>query len=429
MSTSTLHRPRHEIDARARRSPRGVARRDRTRTRKKSQPPTREVTRKTPPNCATRWREPAESAYEARVPTFAERVQGRFVGFLSTLPPPVQRLLAGGGPVRIDGQELAAEYQLVLRLVALAGHRGLAAMTPAQARAEIRRSARVFAAAPPPLARVEDRVVPGPAGPLAARLYVPFDDGVRRPLVVHYHGGGWVIGDLETHDTACRHLAREADVGVLAIDYRLAPEHRFPAAIDDALAAFRWAAAHAAELGCDPARVAVAGDSAGGNLAAVVAQLAARDGGPRPVAQLLAYPVTDVSTKHPSYELFADGFLLTARDMDWFRMHYLPDDATALDPRASPLLAPDLRGLPPAVVLTCGFDVLRDEGEAYARRLEQAGVHVELRRSAGLIHGFCNAVDVSPASRTAMIAGCRLLRDLLAPGSVRAAPDLLETVK
>lgn len=346
--------------------------------------------------------------------SFAERMQGRFVGALSALPAPVQRLLAGGRPVRIDGLELAAEYQLVLRLVALSGHPGLHTMTPAQARAEIRRSARIFAANPPGLARIEDRVVPGPVGPIPARLYVPSDDAKRRPLVVYYHGGGWVIGDLESHDTACRHLAREADVGVLAIDYRLAPEHRFPAAVDDALAAFRWTAANADALGFDPARVAVAGDSAGGNLAAVVSQLATRDGGPRPAAQLLAYPVTDVSTKHPSYRLFSEGFLLTERDMDWFRSHYLPDEATARDPRVSPLLAPDLGGLPPAVVLTCGFDVLRDEGEAYARRLEQAGVPVTLRRSAGLIHGFCNAVGVSPLSRTATTEGARLLRNMLA---------------
>jgi acetyl esterase len=345
--------------------------------------------------------------------TLAERMQGRIVGFLAELPPSVQRLLAGGRPVRIDGQELAAEYQLVLRLIAMAGHRGLDTMTPARARAEMGRSARVFAGNPPPLARVEERAVPGPSGPVPARLYAPSDDGKRRALVVYYHGGGWVVGDLDSHDTVCRHLAREADVGVLAIAYRLAPEHPFPAAVDDALAAFRWAATNAAALGFDAARIAVAGDSAGGNLAAVVAQLAVRDGGPRPAAQLLAYPVTDLSTKHTSYRLFADGFLLTERDMDWFRAHYLPSAASALDPRASPLLAPDLRGLPPAVVLTCGFDVLRDEGEAYARRLEQAGVRVVLRRSAGLIHGFCNAVSVSPASRIAMIEGVRSLRDVL----------------
>lgn len=346
--------------------------------------------------------------------SFAERLQGRFVGALSALPSPVQRLLAGGKPVRIDGLELAAEYQLVLRLIALSGHPGLHAMTPAQARAEILRSARVFACDPTPIARIEDRVVPGPVGSIRARLYVPFDDGKRRPLVVYYHGGGWVIGDLDSHDTACRHLAREADVGVLAIDYRLAPEHRFPAAVDDALAAFQWAAANATDLGCDPARIAVAGDSAGGNLAAVVAQITTRAGGPRPAAQFLAYPVTDVSKKHPSYHLFSEGFLLTERDMDWFRSHYVPDEATTRDPRVSPLLAPDVGGLPPAIVLTCGFDVLRDEGEAYARRLEQAGVPVTLRRSAGLIHGFCNAIGVSPLSRAATTEGVRLLKDILA---------------
>jgi len=184
-----------------------------------------------------RWRAMTESAYGARVTTLLERAQGRFVGFLTALPPAVQRFLAGGRPVRIDGLELAAEYQLVLRLIALAAPRPLDTMTPTEARAEIRRAARVFAASPPAVARVEDRVLPGPAGPIAARLYVPLDDGVRRPLVVNYHGGGWVIGDLDTHDTASRHLAREANVGVLSIAYRLAPEHRFPAAQRNAASA------------------------------------------------------------------------------------------------------------------------------------------------------------------------------------------------
>lgn len=346
--------------------------------------------------------------------TLADRVQGRLVGVLGALPSRVQRLLSGGRAIVVDGQELAAEYQLLLRLVALSGHPGLAAMTPARARAEMQRSAHVFAGPTPPLARVEDRALPGHAGEVPSRLYVPRDDGTRRPLVVYYHGGGWVIGGVDTHDTSCRHLAREADVGVLSIDYRLAPEHRFPAAVDDALAAFRWGAANADALGFDPRRVAVAGDSAGGNLAAVVALLTTHSGEPRPAAQLLAYPVTDLSTKHASYRLFADGFLLTERDMDWFRAHYLPDAAAALDPRASPLLADDLRGLPPALVLTCGFDVLRDEGEAYARRLEDAGVRVVLRRHAGLIHGFCNALNASPLSRAATVAAARSFRDLLA---------------
>ena len=170
----------------------------------------------------------------------------------------------------------------------------------------------------------------------------------------------------------------------------------------------------ATALGADPARVAVAGDSAGGNLAAVVAHVTTRAGGARPVAQLLIYPVTDLSTKHPSYRLFSDGFYLTEADMDWYRSNYLPDESAARDPRASPLLAPDLTGLPPAIVLTAGFDVLRDEGEAYAKRLLDAGVPTKLRRSAGQIHGFANAAGTSPIARRVMDDIARRLRDRLA---------------
>jgi acetyl esterase len=222
------------------------------------------------------------------------------------------------------------------------------------------------------------------------------------------------VGDLDTHDAVCRWLASAAGAGVLAVDYRRAPEDRFPAAVDDALAAFRAAVAQADALGADSARVAVAGDSAGGNLAAVVAQLATRDGGPRPAGQLLIYPVTDLSRKHPSYRLFADGFFLTEREMDWYRAHYLPDDAAARDPRASPLLAEDLRGLPPAMVLTAGFDVLRDEGEAYARRLADAGVPVRLSRRPGLIHGFAHAAAVSRPAQAAMREAASWLAEALA---------------
>jgi acetyl esterase/lipase len=349
------------------------------------------------------------------VSSVRERIEAAFAAAVAALPAWVQRLLAGGRPVVIEGQVLDADIQLELRLLALAGHRGLDTMTPADARAEIRRASRVFGGTPETVARVDALTVPGPAGPLAARLYVPFDDGRRRGLVVYYHGGGWVVGDLDTHDGACRFLARHADASVLAVDYRLAPEHRFPAAVDDALAAFRWAAAEADALGVDPARIAVAGDSAGGNLAAVTARLATRDGGPRPALQLLVYPVTDLSSKHASYPTFADGFFLTAAEMDWYRDHYLPDADTARDPRASPLLAEDLAGLPSAIVLTAGFDVLRDEGEAYARRLEAAGVPVQLRRHAGLIHGFANATSTSRGARAAMADAARALGAVVGP--------------
>jgi acetyl esterase len=263
------------------------------------------------------------------------------------------------------------------------------------------------------MAAIEPRTIAGPAGPIPARLYVPRDGRPPRPLVVYYHGGGWVVGDLDTHDATCRHLAHETAAAVLAVDYRLAPEHRFPAAVDDAVAAFGWAVREAAALGADPARVGVAGDSAGGNLAAVVAQVTTRASDARPVAQLLIYPVTDLSTKHPSYRLFSDGFFLTEADMDWYRANYLPDESAAHDPRASPLRASDLSGLPPAVVLTAGFDVLRDEGEAYAKRLLDAGVPTELRRNAGQIHGFANAAGVSPTARATMDEAARLFRAAL----------------
>ena len=330
--------------------------------------------------------------------TLLDRIEATVATTVGRLPAAVQRLVAGR-PVRIDGLELEPDVQLALLLLRLSGHRDLGTMTPDAARAEIRRSAAAFAGTLAPVARVEERTV---AGTIGARLYVPPADPARRGLVVYYHGGGWVVGDLDTYDPLCRFLAHAAGVRVLSVDYRRAPEHRFPAAVDDALAAFRGAVADVAALGADPARVGVAGDSAGGNLAAVVSQLAARDGGPRPAVQLLIYPVTDLSRKHPSYRLFADGFFLTEREMDWYRGHYLPDEAAAADPRASPLLAEDLHGLPPAIVLTAGFDVLRDEGEAYARRLEAAGVPVRLSRRAGLIHGFANATAVSRPAHAAM---------------------------
>ena len=211
-----------------------------------------------------------------------------------------------------------------------------------------------------------------------------------------------MIGDLDTHDSAVRFLAANAGVAVLSVDYRLAPEHPFPAAVDDAFAAFRWAVENAGELGADPARIAVGGDSAGGNLAAAVSLLARDGGGPAPAMQLLIYPATDAVGGQESRRLFAEGFLLTAADMDWFEEHYLPDAAAAQDPRVSMLRAEDLSGLAPAYVATAGFDPLRDEGEAYAERMREAGVPVALRRHPGLIHGFANLTAVSRTSRAAM---------------------------
>jgi len=337
------------------------------------------------------------------------------------LPPSVLRLLSGGGETTRDGLVLEPDVQLLLRLLSLAGNRELAASDPASARAEMRRVTEL-SPAPAGGETVLPVAIPGPAGSIPARLYRPALPAPRA-LVVWYHGGGWVVGDLDTHDGACRFLCASTGASVLSVDYRLAPEHRFPAAVDDAFAAFRWAAANAASLGADPARVAVAGDSAGGNLAAVVSRLAVREGGPRPVAQMLVYPVTDVSTKHPSYRLFSEGFLLSEADMDWFKGHYLPSEDAARDPRVSPLLAEDLEGLPPAIVLTAGFDPLRDEGEAYARRLERAGVRVHLRRADGQIHGFFSLASMLPSARGAATWGTgRLAHELEVAARASGAP-------
>jgi len=229
------------------------------------------------------------------------------------------------------------------------------------------------------------------------------------PLLVYYHGGGWTIGDLDTHDPVCRFLAAEAGVRVLSVEYRLAPEHPFPAAVDDAFAAFGWAAERAGELDIDPARIAVGGDSAGGNLAASVSLLARDGGGPRPAMQLLIYPVTD-AVGGASRRLFAEGFLLTKADMDWFELHYLSGGAAGEDPRISVLRAEDLSGLPPAYVATAGFDPLRDEAEDYAARLRAAGVPVALRRHPSLIHGFANMTAISRSARAAMYEVAGALR-------------------
>jgi acetyl esterase len=344
------------------------------------------------------------------------RLEAGITRGLSELPARAQRLLGGPRPVRIDGQVLDPEVQLLLRLMRIARRPEFETLPLPEARQEIRREAASVAGRPLPVARVEATTIPGPAGTLMARLYVPWGAPAAGPLLVYLHGGGWVVGDLDTHDIPCRFLAREAGVRVLAVDYRRAPEHPFPAAVHDAVAAVRFAIAEAERLGADPARVAVGGDSAGGNLSAAAARLLAQGDGPAPAFQLLIYPVTDLSRKRRSYELFRDGFFLTERQMDWYRGHYLPDADAALDPRASPLLADDLTGLPPAHVAVAGFDVLRDEGIEYAGRLLAADVDVSLGRHTGLIHGFANAVAIGRSSRAAMLDAAAALKAGLAAG-------------
>jgi acetyl esterase len=338
-----------------------------------------------------------------------DRLGGSIARSLCSLPRPLERVLAGRS-VEIDGQTLDPEMQLLLRLVALQPERDLWTTSVPDARAALVRQAQTLEGPKVPVARVERLSVPGPEGPLDARLYLPEHGQTPLPLLVYLHGGGWVRGNLDSHDNVCRFLAREAGVLVLSVDYRLAPEHPFPAAVDDAFAAFRFACANAGELGADPNAIAVGGDSAGGNLTLVTAQLAVADGGPVPAFLLAFYPATDFSVKRRSYELFHDGFLLTESATDWYRMQYLPDESAASDPRASPLLADEVSGLPPAYIATAGFDVLRDEGEAYAARLKEAGVPVALRRHRGLIHAFANMTAVGRSSSAAMMEAAGALR-------------------
>lgn len=235
--------------------------------------------------------------------------------------------------------------------------------------------------------RVEDLCVPGPRGPIPLRLYYPDTHGPH-PVVVYFHGGGWVLGDLETHHAICHALAFTSGCLVAAVDYRLAPEHRFPAAVDDAYAATLWIAENASSIAADRRRVAVAGDSAGGNLAAVVAMRARDAGAPEIALQILVYPITDCDLDTPSYMENASGYQLTRELMAWFWRHYAPGRKEAEHPDASPLRAAHLGRLPRALVLTAEYDPLRDEGETFARRLEEAGVSVELIRYDGMIHGF-----------------------------------------
>jgi acetyl esterase len=330
-------------------------------------------------------------------------VQQWAVRALDALPPSVQVRLSGQPPIRLDGDTLAPEVQLGLAMLERRNEPRPETLTPVEARRRRRQLMAIYAGKPIEVGAVADLEL-DTAPALQARHYAPAELGGPHPLLVYYHGGGFLYGDLDTHDAVCRMLCRHAGAHVLAIDYRLAPEHPFPAAVEDARSALAWAHANAAALGADPQRIGVGGDSAGGNLAAVTAQLAAHDGGPAPVLQILIYPVTDFSTRHRSRQLFGDGFLLTDSEMDWFEANYLGAESTeAGDPRASPLLAEDLSGLAPALVLTAAFDPLRDEGEAYARALSDAGTPATLRRFPGFIHGFVSVAGVSRNSRDAVV--------------------------
>jgi acetyl esterase len=288
------------------------------------------------------------------------------------------------------------------------------------ARLLYRESRGSLSAPPPEVALLENRRAPGPAGEIPVRLYRPLGarPGDRLPALVYFHGGGWTIGDLDTHDVVCREFANLARCAVVSVDYRLAPEHKFPAAVEDAVAATRWIAREAEALGLDPRRIAVGGDSAGGTLAAVVALIFRDEGGPRLAMQVLLYPATDMASDTASHMRFAEGHLLTRDSILWFRDNYLRGPEDESDWRASPLKARDLSGLAPAYIVTAGFDPLVDEGRAYADRLEAAGVPVTYECFGGMIHGFVTMGGVIAAAHHALSRCAQGLRQALA-GAVR----------
>lgn len=339
-----------------------------------------------------------------------DRIELAVARVLLRVPRPVIERVLARRPFVVDGRTLDPQVQWATLLAARTGRRPLESGSVERARREYRRM-RVLEPPPHEIAVIRDEVIAGVHGPIAVRVYRPVR-APNLPAVLYLHGGGGVIGDLDTHDIVCRRLAAATRMVVVAVDYRLAPEHAFPAASDDCLAAYRWMLDEAAQLDIDRERIAIAGDSQGGKLTAVVCQLAREAGLPQPKLQVLIYPSTDLVESWPSHRLHADGPWLTEALVTWFKSHGLHGVALD-DPRASPLRARSLAGLAPALVVVAGFDPLRDEGLAYAERLRADGVPVQLRDELSLPHGFVQMVGISAAARAAMDAIAAELRAAL----------------
>ena len=310
---------------------------------------------------------------------------------------------------------LDPESQRLIDLMAAANRPAWNTLSPQAAR-DLYLSLRPGAQGPRPAeVTVVDRTIPGPAGDIPVRLYRPASApaDAALPALVYAHGGGWVFGNLDSHDVLCAQLAIEAGIAVFHVDYRLAPEARFPGAFDDVVAALKWVAANGASVGIAPTRLAIGGDSAGGNLAAAVSLWARDHGGPKLLMQLLAYPVTDAVARAESYRHFEDSYGLNAVTMEWFFDHYTPDRASRSDWRVSPLRAASLAGLPPALVVTAGYDPLRDEGRAYAWRLQQEGTQADLVEFGGMLHGFLSSPMLLHGARRGTTLCAAALREAL----------------
>jgi len=298
----------------------------------------------------------------------------------------------------------------VLEKAASTGLPPMTDLSPPEARAQYKESVKPLDVAMAPMDSVTDRAIGTESSYVQVRLYVPAQTGVADPLLVFLHGGGWTIGDLDTHDRTCRYIAAQAGCRVLSVDYALAPENPFPAAVQDVVRVWRALAENPADFGADPARLAVGGDSAGGNLAAVLVHMARAEGLPLPSFQLLVYPSTDLVTDYPSRSENAEGFLLTRELTNWFVGHYIADEAARSDPRASPLNFADFEGLPPAHIQTAGYDPIRDEGTAYAGRLRAAGVPVDHRHYDGLVHGYLHLAGYIEPAKSALNDAVAALR-------------------
>ncbi len=307
------------------------------------------------------------------------------------MPQPVRRLLAGP-PVRIDGQELTLDAQLMIRLKNLSGS-DVFTDPVEDSRARYDDLSLLIGYESPVAIAAREITIPAEHGGIPATLYAPADVPKPSGLLVYFHGGGFSVGSRLSHDPVARYLASHAGVRVLSVEYRRAPEHRFPAAVDDSITAFEHAYRHATDLGADPDRIAVGGDSAGGNLAAVTAQQAVRRGGAVPAFQLLMYPPTDLSTRRGSRDLFARGSTFTDQNLEWALANYIPPGTDRRDPRLSPLHG-DVTGLPPAYIASAGFDPIRDDGEAYAEKLRAGGIPVAFTCQADLPHAYLNFVGV-----------------------------------
>ena len=336
--------------------------------------------------------------------------QRTIVRTLLSLPAPMLRLMAGGGVVYQGGRTLDPRLQYLAAQAR--GAQPLTAFSPQEARVGSTLSLAVMTGDLEPGVRVEALEIPGPGGAIPARLYRPDAQDSQAPLMVFGHFGGGVIGDLETCHAFCSILAKTARGPVLSVDYRLAPEHRFPAGLEDMLAAYRWGRDNAERFGAPLAQAAIGGDSMGGNFAAVVCQELKKAGEPQPTLQLLIYPWVDVACESASMTTYGDAFPLTRATLDWFAGHYMGPGDSPADPRLSPLRAADLSGLAPAVVVTAGFDPLLDQGEAYARRLKEAGVPVIYRCYDNLAHGFTAMTGAAPAAD----AACREIAGLVREG-------------